>query len=199
MSREESMKKLFVFLFSLILSVVFSTSASAYDVKIDGLYYNLNSEGKTAEVTVNWNDRYSGEVVIPSSITVEGKEYTVKSIGNEAFYKCSGLTSVDIPNSVTSIGDYAFGGYTGLTSINIPNSVTSIGDCALFGCSGLKDVIIVNNMFVHLPETYSGHYSIPENISQIIGGAFYNCKGLTSVTIPNSVTSIGTEAFSGCI
>ncbi|MCI6805575.1 MAG: leucine-rich repeat domain-containing protein [Prevotella sp.] len=62
----------------------------------------------------------------------------------------------------------------------------------------MKDVIIANNMFVHLPETYSGHYSIPENISQIIGGAFYNCKGLTSVTIPNSVTSIGFRTFEGC-
>ena len=128
------MKKLFVFLFSLILSVVFSTSASAYDVKIDGIYYNLNSEGKTAEVTVNWNDRYSGEVVIPSSITVEGKEYTVKSIGNEAIYKCSGLTSVDIPNSVTSIGDGAFWDCSGLTSVTIPNSVTSIGNHAFDSC-----------------------------------------------------------------
>ena len=197
MCREESMKKLFVFLFSLILSVVFSTSASAYDVEIDGICYNLNSEGKTAEVTFV-DKNYSGEVVIPSSITSKGKEYTVTSIGYRAFSDCSRLTSVTIPNSVTSIGRYAFNYCKGLTSVNIPNSVTSIGDCAFSGCIGLEDAIIVNDMFVHLPETYSGHYSIPENISQIIGGAFYNCKGLTSVTIPNSVTSIGDYAFSCC-
>ena len=221
MSREEIMKKLFVFLFSLILSVLFSTSASAYDVKIDGIYYNLISKAKTAEVTRNVEDKYSGDVVIPSSITVEGQEYTVTSIGKSAFWGCSGLTSVNIPNSVTSFGNYAFHNCTGLTSVTIPNSVTSIGNSAFWGCSGLtsvtipnsvtsiggsvfslcsklEDIIIVNNMFVHLPETYSGHYSIPENISQIIGGAFYNCRGLTSITIPNSVTSIGNSAFKGC-
>ena len=136
------MKKLFVFLFSLILSVVFSTSASAYDVKIDGIYYNLNSEGKTAEVTVNWNDRYSGEVVIPSSITVEGKEYTVKSIGNEAFYKCSGLTSVTVPNSVISIGVEDFSRCSGITSVTIGNSVTTIGKSTFEYCRGLTSVTI---------------------------------------------------------
>ena len=99
------MKKLFVFLFSLILSVVFSTSASA--VKIDGIYYNI-FYSETAEVT-SGEEKYSGEVVIPSSITVEGKEYTVTSIGKKAFYECNGLTSVTIPNSVTSIGESAFG------------------------------------------------------------------------------------------
>ena len=107
MCREESMKKLIMFLFSLILSVVFSTSALAYDVKIDGIYYNLNSEGKTAELTSR-EDRYAGDGVIPSSITVEGKEYTVTSIGFRAFEGCSDLTSVTIPNSVTSIGGFAF-------------------------------------------------------------------------------------------
>ena len=218
MCREESMKKVFVFLFSLILSVVFSTSASAY-VKIDGIYYDIYSD-KTAAV-ISGGEKYSGEVVIPSSITVKGQEYTVTSIGKSAFDDCSGLTSVTIPNSVTSIGDKAFNYCTGLTSVTIPNSVTSIGNSAFWGCSGLtsvtipnsvtsiggsvfslcsklEDIIIVNNMFVHLPETYSGHYSIPENISQIIGGAFYNCRGLTSITIPNSVTSIGNSAFKGC-
>ena len=101
------MKRFTLFLFSLILSVVFSTSALAYDVKIDGIYYNLISKGKTADVTYG-EEKYSGEVVIPSSITVEGKEYTVTSIGNSAFYECSSLTSVTIPNSVTSIGERAF-------------------------------------------------------------------------------------------
>ena len=114
MSREESMKKLIVFLFSLILSVVFSTTALAYDVKIDGIYYNLISKGKTAEVT-SGEEKYSGEVVIPSSITSEGQEYKVTTIGERAFAHCSGLTSITIPNSVTSIGGWAFENCSGLT------------------------------------------------------------------------------------
>ena len=191
------MKKLIMFLFSLILSVVFSTSALAY-VKIDGIYYNLNSEDKTAEVTSDIHETYSGEVVIPSYITSEGQKYTVSRIGANAFFSCTGLTSITIPNSVTSIGDYAFAWCSGLTSVTIPNSVTSIGGFVFSFCSGLEDVIIVNNMFVHLPETYSGHYSIPEYISQIIGGAFSDCSGLTSITIPNSVTSIEGGVFDGC-
>ena len=124
------MKKVFVFLFSLILSVVFSTSASA--VKIDGIYYNIFSD-ETAVVTYG-EEKYSGDVVIPSSITVEGKEYTVTSIGKDAFNACRSLTSVIIPNSVTSIGESAFYFCLSLTSVTIPNSVTSIGDYAFYLC-----------------------------------------------------------------
>ena len=125
MSRDGTMKRFTLFLFSLILSVVFSTSASAYDVKVDGIYYNLISKSKTAEVT-SGEDKYAGDVVIPSSITVEGKEYTVTSIGVNAFREDFGLTSVTIPNSVTSIGDYAFNGCSGLTSVTIPLSLIHI-------------------------------------------------------------------------
>ena len=154
MSREESMKKLFVFLFSLILSVVFSTSASAYDIKIDGIYYNLWVN--IADVT-SGEEEYSGEVVIPSSITVEGKEYPVTSIGQDAFRECSGLTSVTIPNSVTSIGAVAFYDCSSLTSITIPNSVTIIGNSAFRGCSGLTSV------------------TIPNSVTSIGGAAFDGC------------------------
>ena len=195
------MKKLFVFLFSLILSVVFSTSASAYDVKVDGICYNLNSEDKTAEVTSGVV--YSGEVVIPSSITVEGQEYPVKSIGDSAFAAWSGLTSVTIPNSVTSIGPYAFSGCSGLTSVDIPNSVTSIGDYAFWDCSGLTSVTIPNSVINIGKSAFSGcsvltSVTIPNSVTSISSYAFNYCSGLTSVTIPNSVTSIGDYAFYNC-
>ena len=148
-------------MFSFILSVVFSTSALAYDVQVDGIYYNLISEGKTAEVT-SGDEQYSGVVVIPSSITSEGQEYTVKSIGKKAFYECNGLTSIDIPNSVTSIGELAFDGCKGLTSITIPNSVTSIGNDAFYWCSNLENVYCYAENFSHIgDDIFKNSYWVP--------------------------------------
>ena len=116
---------------TLILIVFFSTSASAYDVEVDGIYYNLISKDNVAEVTSKGGyGSYRGNIAIPSSISVNEVEYPVTSIGEYAFYYCEWLTSVTIPNSVTSIGDYAFQWCSGLTSVTIPNSVTSIGDYA---------------------------------------------------------------------
>ena len=100
------MKKRFTAcLTTLILSVFFSISALAYDVEVDGIYYDIY--GTTATVTSGWEE-YSGNIVIPESITFENSIYSVTSIGGGAFYYCWNLTSVTIPNSVTSIGYDAF-------------------------------------------------------------------------------------------
>ena len=116
---------------TLILSVFFSISASADVVEVVGVYYDIS--GTTATVT-SGDNKYSGDIVIPESITYNNSKYSVTSIGNNAFWGCSGLTSVTIPNSVTSIGDKAFYYCRGLTSVTIPNSVTSIGKSAFSFC-----------------------------------------------------------------
>ena len=127
------MKKYTALITTLILSVFFSIVASAYDVEVDGIYYNLVPNGNVAEVT-NGANKYEGDITIPSSIKVNDTEYSVTSVGNSAFEDCISLTLITIPNSVTSIGDYAFYNCSGLTSVTIPNSVTSIGSGAFEYC-----------------------------------------------------------------
>ena len=130
----------------LVLLAFAGQKATAYDCEIDGIYYDLDSSTETASVTFkdySYNS-YSGAVTIPKSITFNGRPYSVTSIGNCAFCKCSGLTTINIPNSVTSIGDWAFEKCYGLKSVTIPNSVTTIGNFAFSNCNGLTSVTIPN-------------------------------------------------------
>ena len=186
---------------TLILSVFFSISASAYDVEVDGIYY-LTPKKNVAIVTKG-DKKYSGDITIPSSIKVNESEYTVREIEETAFSNCSGLTSVTIPNSVTSIKGSTFEGCSGLTSVTIPNSVTSIGERAFASCSSLTSITIPNSVTSIEYNTFEGCSSltsiiIPNSVTNIGNFAFYRCSGLTSITIPNSVTRIGISAFSDC-
>ena len=135
-----------------------------------------------------------------TSITIpEG----VTTIGAEAFDGCTKLTSITIPEGVTTIGTEAFDGCSSLTSITIPSSVTSIGNSAFSYCSGLTSITIPSSVTSIGYSVFDGCSSltsitIPSSVTSIGEFAFQNCTGLTSVTIPSSVTSIGNYAFYNC-
>ena len=189
----------------LVLMLLLSTAINAFavEVEIRGLWYVITNAKEATVIQYKNYNYYSGDIVIPDSVEYYGVTYSVTSIGNEAFYGCSGLTSVTIGNSVTSIGSYAFYDCSGLTSVTIPNSVTSIGYGAFRGCSKLTSVTIPNSVTSIGASAFSGcsgltSVTIPNSMAGIGEWVFYYCSGLTSVTIPNSVTSIGYGAFSGC-
>ena len=208
------MKKLFL----LFVAFVATTSLWAEHFSVGGIYYN-HLDGNNVEVTYrgdyyySYDDEYSGEVIIPSTVTYNSTTYSVTSIGYAAFESCDSLTSITIPNSVTSIGAYAFYGCSSLTSIPIPNSVTSIGEAAFYDCSSITSMTVENGNTVYdsrekcnaIIETATNtlivgcqNTTIPNNVTSIGWHAFYKCSSLTSITIPNSVTSIGYGAFREC-
>ena len=202
------MKKLLFVLLALLPML-----ASADPVEIDGIYYNLDSKTKKAEVTANPNNyKYSGKVTIPSTVTYNGTQYSVTSIGEDAFYDSSSMTSITIPNSVTTIGDEAFMFCSGLTSITIPNSVKTIGESAFIKCKGLTSIIIPSSV-TSIGDAPFALCSSLASITVKSGNSVYdsrnNCNALIETAsntliagsqnteIPNSVTAIGNGAFMG--
>ncbi|MBR1788836.1 MAG: leucine-rich repeat protein [Bacteroidaceae bacterium] len=194
-------------LWLLVIAMCVALCANAHDAEIDGIYYNFS--GTEASVTYQGNsyseysDEYTGTIFIPETVTYNNTTYSVTCIGNYAFYGCSGLTSVTIPNSVTSIGDYALYFCYGLTFVTIPERVTSIGDFAFGYCSGLTSITIPNSVTEISIRAFAGCRSltsvtIPNSVARICDQSFSDCISLTSVTIPNSVAAIGNFAFDGC-
>ena len=200
------MKRYFVLVIVNLLPML----VSADPIEINGIWYNLVTKVKQAEVTRKPNGEYIGDVNIPTSVVYNDIEYTVNSIGYGAFYGCINLNTVTIPNSVTSIGAFAFYhcssgsfGSGGLQSVTIPDSVTSIGKSAFEGCSKLISFTIPYSLTTISERAFFGcsritSAYIPENVTAIGERAFFGCSSLTSVTIPASVSSIGEGAFLGC-
>ena len=181
----------------------------------DGIQYDItDANAKTCQIS-SVDQSYEGEFIIPEKVEIEGVDYTITRIGNGAFYNCSDITSISIPNTVTSIGERAFYFVEkegGLTSLVIPNSVTSIGDRAFYGCRYLERITLPSGITSigdgwfcdcwHLKSingSEDGTIVIPEGITSIGSNAFRNCQyDLKSVIIPEGVTSISDHAFYDC-
>ena len=147
---------------------------------INGIKYDLIAKAKIATVIAG-ETRYSGNIVIPESVEYNGGTYSVISIGNSAFYNCSTLSGIVIPNSVTSIGESAFYGCCNLEDIEIPDNVTSIGECAFYNCSKITSV------------------KIPDGVTRLGQSTFRGCSSLTSVVIGTGLASLlGDGIFEGC-
>ncbi len=203
------MKKNILFTLIALMCAMYG-KGSFYDVKIGDLYYDLHSySGNTATVTSpsSSSEKYSGDIVIPSSVTYEGTTYSVTEIGG-AFYRCTDITSVTIPGSIINI-EYSysywgtFEGCTGLISVVIGDGVQQIGGKAFYGCTSLTSVTIPNSVTTIGASAFKGctalvSITIPNSVTSIGEETCSGCTGLTSITIPNSVTTIGRSAFTGC-
>jgi hypothetical protein len=194
------MKFKYLLFFSLLV-------ASLQAASVVDLTFTLNGDG-TEYGVVNCDQNASGSLDIPSSY----QGVPVTSIVDSAFYQCTGLTSITIPDSVTSIGNYAFYACSGLTSVTLPDSVTSIGDYAFYACSGLTSVTLPDSVTSIGFESFSGCTSLTSIVVAVdnpnyssIGPLLLNKNGdqlftgagaSGDFTIPNSVTYIWGSAFS---
>lgn len=202
---------------TLILTLLlFSVWAIAQEAEINGVFYNFDKSLKTASVTFkglyadSYDNEYSGNVIIPTSVEYNGVKYNVTKIENNAFYKCSTLSSITIPEGVTEIGYNSFYMCGSLATVTMPVSTTSIKDYAFYSCSNLTSITIPENVTM----IGSRAFMNCENLSEVIFNAkscvtksaaddgvqiFTNCNKLTTITFGNNVTELPDHLFESCI
>lgn len=200
------MKKRFVsLLVALSITLTFlpigAVAAAPNKIPQGSLIYTVSDDGKS--VTVSGKSRgIPSQLTIESSISSNGKNYTVTEIGDQVFWGCNTLTEVTLPNTVKIIGYQAFCKCSKLTNVTIPEGVTKIGRGAFYGCSQLTSITIPSTI-KNMDTAFSGntalsHVTLTNGISKISSNAFERCTGLTEVEIPASVDQICPFAFNGC-
>ena len=168
--------------------------AAAYDFSAvcstgQTLYYNYGGgvngvtvtyPGTSADSPWSGYTKPTGTLIIPSTVVHDGVTYNVVAIGNDAFYNCSSITMLTIPNTVTQIGSEAFYQCQGLVWLTLPDSLLLMGSKAFLRCNSLLSVTLPNSLI-----------AVPNE-------AFEYCSAITSLTVGSGVASFGNNAFHGC-
>lgn len=205
-------KKLLTYVLIFIPLVV-----NAYDSEINGIFYNLNTEDKTASVT--YGDRsYSGDIVIPNSIEIDGIQYTVTALSERSFAYC-GINSITIPSSLNAIDRLAFINCSYINNVIIDDLsawcnlhfgeyITWSSDNLVtyhlyLGENELTDLVIPGDIKEIGKSAFEYCISVKkvilsEGVERIMDAAFYGCTKLESITLPNSLKIINSYSFQNC-
>ena len=146
-----------------------------YDFEVDGIWYRYGEVDGEVEVAcrdTKYNS-YSGQVTVPATVAVDGREYAVTAVGKNAFRNSVDLTGVTLPQSVTRIDDMAFLNCVGLSRVDIPSGVTTIGQQAFASCLTLQ------------------HIALPASVKQVASRAFAECQSMLYVETPDITAWLG--------
>ena len=176
--------------------------ASVYEY--NGFSFDLDVSSKTATLIKKTSGSYSGNIIIPETFEgPKGIEYIVTAIGDNAFYQCTSVVSVQIPNTVTTIGAKAFYGCNKLTTIQLPITTEELGESAFNGCLTLQSITLPTNITIIRKNLFQGCSNLSsvtfgQNTSAIEDDAFNGCSKLVSLSLPSQVQTIGSRTFYGC-
>lgn len=216
------MKKLLAVSMTVLMILLSFFSVTAFAVGEEYMVFTLNSD-ETGYTIESCDSSIAGDVIVPA----EYDGLPVTEIGDFAFQNCTGILSVELPDSVTVVGNYAFYECSGLTritlgkdtsivgeeafyncsaleSINLPDSIANIGDNAFYNCDGLTAVKLPDSLTVIREALFMNCdnlrvVNIPDGVTEIKHSAFYRCKALEEIIIPASVTKLGDGLFYECV
>lgn len=191
-----------------IVGLLMSLNVFADGFTVDGLAYTIltTDDGSNAVEVTYTNSKggsYSGDIVVPAQVVNEGVTYDVTAIGEKAFYKCTSMTSIVLPEGLKSIKKDAFNGSNAFTEITLPNSLVEIKNYAFNNCKKLEAIVIPDG--VEVINTYAFYNCIKmtsltlgEGVKEINSSAFKYCELLKKVYFPKNVSKIASDAFGSC-
>ncbi|MBR0263111.1 MAG: leucine-rich repeat domain-containing protein [Bacteroidaceae bacterium] len=173
-----------------------------HDGTVSVTYDRRNPMHKTENNTYALTD-YTGDIIVPSSISFSGNSYLVTGVTEAAFINNTQLTRLTLPSSVKVVGEMAFFGCSALLEVTLPEGLTAIPDYCFQNCKAMTTIHMPQHLNKIGKDAFKSctkleRLTIPEGITDIPAGAFSGLSGLTKLTLPSSLKNIGPNAFSGC-